>query len=72
MQVKHSPEEWKEIIKEFNGSGLSQRKWCAIHGEESKRQMIHTVNVRTKKDAIRRPLMLAYIRWYLTAPWQQF
>lgn len=35
--MKHSPEEWKEIIKEFNESGLSQRKWCAIHGEDRNR-----------------------------------
>lgn len=34
--------------------------------------MIHTVNVRTKKDAIRHPLTLAYIWRNLTAPWQQF
>ena len=35
--MKQSPEEWKEIIKEFNESGLSQRKWCAIHGEDRNR-----------------------------------
>ena len=35
--MKHTPEEWKEIIKEFKESGLSQRKWCAIHGEDRNR-----------------------------------
>ena len=35
--MKHSEEEWKENIKEFNQSGLSQRKWCAIHGEDRSR-----------------------------------
>ena len=35
--MKRSPEEWKEIIKEFKESGLSQRKWCAIHGEDRNR-----------------------------------
>ena len=35
--MKHSPEEWKEIIKEFKESGLSQRKWCAIHDEDRNR-----------------------------------
>ena len=32
--MKHSPEEWKEVIKEFKESGLSQRKWCAIYDED--------------------------------------
>ncbi len=27
----HSQEEWKKIINQFRESGLSQRKWCAIH-----------------------------------------
>ena len=36
--MKHSPEEWKEIIKEFKESGLSQRKWCAIHDEDRNRR----------------------------------
>ena len=35
--MKHSPEEWKEIIKEYKESGLSQRKWCAIHDEDRNR-----------------------------------
>ena len=35
--MKRSPEEWKEVIKEFKESGLSQRKWCAIHGEDRNR-----------------------------------
>ena len=33
----HSQEEWKEIINQFRESGLSQRKWCAIHGEDRNR-----------------------------------
>ena len=35
--MKHSQAEWKEIVKEFKSSGLSQRKWCAIHGEDRNR-----------------------------------
>lgn len=33
----HSQEEWKKIINQFRESGLSQRKWCAIHGEDRNR-----------------------------------
>ena len=34
--VIHSKEEWEKLIKEFQESGLSQRKWCAIRGENRK------------------------------------
>ena len=33
----HSQKEWEEIIQEFKVSGLSQRKWCAIHGKDINR-----------------------------------
>jgi len=33
----HSQEEWKKIVNQFRESGLSQRKWCAIHGEDRNR-----------------------------------
>ena len=32
----HSKEEWEKLIKEFQESGLSQRKWCSISGENRK------------------------------------
>lgn len=35
--MRHTQEEWKEIIKEFKKSGLSQRKWCEIHREDRSR-----------------------------------
>lgn len=35
--MSHSQDEWKEIINQFRESGLSQRKWCAIHGEDRNR-----------------------------------
>ena len=35
--MRHSQEEWKKIINQFRESGLSQRKWCAIHGEDRNR-----------------------------------
>lgn len=35
--MRHSQEEWKELINNFKESGLSQRKWCAIHGEDRNR-----------------------------------
>lgn len=35
--MRHSQEEWKEIINEFESSGLSQRQWCKIHGEDRNR-----------------------------------
>ena len=35
--MKHTHDEWKEIIKEFRKSRLSQRKWCEIHGEDRNR-----------------------------------
>jgi len=33
----HSQEEWKKIVNQFRESGLSQRKWCAIYGEDRNR-----------------------------------
>ena len=35
--MRHSQEEWKKIINEFKNSGLSQRQWCRIHGEDRNR-----------------------------------
>ena len=35
--MRHTQEEWKEIVKEFKDSGLSQRKWCKINGEDRNR-----------------------------------
>ena len=35
--MRHSQEEWKELINNFNKSGLSQRKWCEIHREDRNR-----------------------------------
>ena len=35
--MKHTQEEWKEIIKNYKESGLSQRKWCSIYGEDRNR-----------------------------------
>ena len=35
--MRHTQEEWKEIVKEFRESGLSQRKWCRIHNEDRNR-----------------------------------
>ena len=35
--MKHSQDEWEEIIKKFKESGLSQRKWCKLHGEDRNR-----------------------------------
>ena len=35
--MKHSREEWRKLIKEYEKSGMSQRKWCAIYGEDRNR-----------------------------------
>ncbi len=35
--MKHTQEEWEILIKEFKESGLSQRKWCKLHGEDRNR-----------------------------------
>lgn len=35
--MKHTQDEWKMLIKEFKQSGLSQRKWCRLHGEDRNR-----------------------------------
>ena len=35
--MRHSQKEWEKIIQEFKAGGLSQRKWCAIHGEDRNR-----------------------------------
>jgi len=35
--MRHTQEEWRELIDKFKESGLSQRKWCKIHGEDRKR-----------------------------------
>ena len=29
--MQHTQNEWKKIVEKFKQSGLSQRKWCAIH-----------------------------------------
>lgn len=34
--VIHSKEEWEKLIKEFQESGLSQRKWCTMRGKNRK------------------------------------
>ena len=35
--MRHTQEEWRELIDKFKESGLSQRKWCKIHGEDRNR-----------------------------------
>lgn len=35
--MKHTQEEWKEIVKRFEESGKSQRIWCAENGENRDR-----------------------------------
>ena len=35
--MKHTQEEWEILIEEFKKSGLSQRKWCKLHGEDRNR-----------------------------------
>lgn len=35
--MRHTQEEWRELIEKFKESGLSQRKWCKIHGEDRNR-----------------------------------
>ena len=35
--MKHTQDEWEMLIKEFKQSGLSQRKWCRLHGEDRNR-----------------------------------
>ena len=35
--MRHSQEEWKILINKFRDSGLSQRQWCKIYGEDRNR-----------------------------------
>ena len=35
--MKHTKEDWGKLIEEFKESGLSQRKWCKLHGEDRNR-----------------------------------
>ena len=35
--MRHTQEEWEILIKEFKESGLSQRKWCKLRGEDRNR-----------------------------------
>ena len=35
--MKHSLNEWRTIVENFKESGLSQRKWCAIHDVDRNR-----------------------------------
>ena len=35
--MKHTKEDWGKLIEEFKESGLSQRKWCKVHGEDRNR-----------------------------------
>ena len=35
--MKHTKEDWGKLIEEFKDSGLSQRKWCKLHGEDRNR-----------------------------------
>ena len=35
--MRHTQEEWEILIKQFKESGLSQRKWCKLHGEDRNR-----------------------------------
>lgn len=35
--MRRTQEEWEKLIKEFKESGLSQRKWCKLNGEDRSR-----------------------------------
>lgn len=35
--MRHTQEEWKGIISEFEKSGKSQRMWCSENGEDRNR-----------------------------------
>ena len=35
--MKHTQEEWEILIEKFKKSGLSQRKWCKLYGEDRNR-----------------------------------
>ena len=35
--MKHTKEDWGKSIEDFKESGLSQRKWCKLHGEDRNR-----------------------------------
>jgi hypothetical protein len=44
--MKHTKEEWKEIVKEFEKSGQSQRVWSKENGEDRNRLCYWVIRFR--------------------------